>query len=430
MQNPLRTVTSLQEDFKALGLIAPEARRSNALSEQTTRQAAPAPAAPKKEAKKPLTEGLVRQKTTRMPSSERAKARASYRANKAQILRGRKVKAKKASFKLRAKKLAKMKGDKTAGPRRRFVLSTGLSKQATMLESISKSKLLFESKQNDRKTLKTLLESFRNVAGLAGVMARKFSIMEDTIALVEADMGLPVEHPDSEYGYIDPSFNAKEGGKEGDATDYAKDAPKGNVTEMGDPEMAEGDEEAAKVAADSAAADGDAMASTSEQDDSAMGDEEDMMGDDEMSAADDAVNDVEFVDDDPCPSDDFEDDDEWGDDDWDEEDDSVLEWSKRHRGEALDMDMARLRLEAEDVAIKLGAGMVTPQQAGSVLQDMAKYLGGAMQSYAELANFVNKYIGQDMPAPVPGAAPLEQSPDKGTQLGATAPETITQAAAN
>jgi hypothetical protein len=51
---------------------------------------------------------------------------------------------------------------------------------------------------------------------------------------LRAESELPVEHPPSEYGYDKDPDNIKDGGKTGDATDSAKDAPKGNVAHKDD----------------------------------------------------------------------------------------------------------------------------------------------------------------------------------------------------
>lgn len=273
---------------------------------------------------------LVRQRLKRGKPGDRAKARQDYRKNRTQILRDRKRRAKKAGVKIKRAKFQKLKGGRSAGTRKRFALAASSEKLANLMESITDVDLELTGNVHEE-----LERGFANVDAVASMLCRKFAIIE------EMEHGLPVEHPESEYGE-EGDENMKDGGKTGDATDSASDAPKGNITH----------------------------------------------GDDHPDHKTPKGN-VKFE------GEEYDDDED--DDDDDDSDSDEMEESKFSS-----VDMAQLRAEASDSMDKLKTHVISPAEAGVILKDMVTYLGGAMKSYMDLAKSVakNAYPGEDMPMDV------------------------------
>jgi len=282
-----------------------------------------------------LSEALLRKRLKRQKPAERAAARRDYKRKRTSVLRKRKKREKKSVFKIRKKRITALRGKKKAGHRRRFSLEQDINDTAyavDILEGIELKGNIYEE----------LAEGFMRVDEVATLLSRKFSVCEEILEQLEIDLGedVPIEHPESEYDYEDPDApNYIDPRKTGDATDSAKDAPKGNIASK----------------------------------------------DDHPEAGTPKGN-VKFED---CDHDDDDDDD----------DDDDME-------ESVDMpsEMIMLRMEAQDALDKLATHVISPAEAGNILRDMVGYLGGAMKSYMDLAKDIGSYAyaGIDLPGEYTG----------------------------
>jgi len=277
-----------------------------------------------------LAEGLIKKRLKRMKAGDRAKARQNYRKKKKTILRKRHKREKKAKTKIRHKRITALRGNKKAGSRRRFQLKNDIHECQDLNESLEGLDLsrgwdLFEEVER----------GFGLVDQFSGVLVRKFAVAEEALRGLE-EGSIPVEHPDSEFGYDEEPENTKKGGKTGDATDSAGDAPKGNVKSNDDHPDHKTPKGNVKFEAD---------------------------GDDE------------------------DDDDE---DDEDEEKNESID---------MPSEMVMLRLEAQDALDKMKTHVISPSEAGSILRDMVTYLGGAMKTYMDLASGISKYAYAGIGAP-------------------------------
>ena len=120
--------------------------------------------------------------------------------------------------------MTSLKKDRSAGSRRRFVLKQSLGTSAGILESLESLDLELTGNIHEE-----FEKGFDLVNELAATLGRKFAVAEEAMIQMEMEMVPEIEHPESEYDYKDDEDNIKAGGKTGDATDKAKDAPKGNV---------------------------------------------------------------------------------------------------------------------------------------------------------------------------------------------------------
>jgi len=286
-----------------------------------------------------LSEALVRKRLKRQKAGVRAQARREYKKKRGSVLRKRKKREKKSSFKIRKKRITALRGTKSAGPRRRF----SLENNEELLNT-------FESIDLKGNAHEGLIEGFMRIDEVATLLSRKFSVCDEIIDQLESELfgeeGIPVEHPDSEYDYENPDApNYIAPGKTGDVTDTAKDAPKGNIASKDDHPQVKTPAGNVKFEMD--------------------GDSED--------------------------------------DDEDDDDDDMEE--------SVDMpsEMIMLRMEAQDALAKLKTHVISPAEAGAILKDMVGYLGGAMKTYMDLAKDIGQYAyaGVDQPGEYTGGVNID-----------------------
>lgn len=330
-----RRITSLQEDMEALGLTRPSKNKYTGFASEK-----PDPIEEKNDAaaqSKKLSEEIdsivaeltENNETVELQEGEETsagdheKARLARRKKKAFINKARKLRQKKNAYKLHQKRLSSLKKGRSAGPRRRFVLKQAMGESVDLLNSLKE--LNLEMTGNIYETLE---DGFLNVDQLAATLGRKFAVVEEM---------LPVEHPESEYDYEDGDDNVKSGGKTGDATDSAKDAPSGNVMSKDDHPESPAPRGNVKFEQD---------------DDYDMKDQEDDSGDKKIS--------VDMTD-----------------------------------------EMFNFRLEAQDALDAMKTHVISPEEAGNILRDMVQYLGGAMKMYMDLAKNIGQYAYAGVGAPRP-----------------------------
>lgn len=126
----IEDVVSLQESMMSDGVVSVGTALLTEESEET--------------ADPDLEEGIKAQRLKRHSATERSAGRANYRRNKGSVNRARKRLRKTSGFKRRAKKLARLKKGRSAGPRKRFVVAWR-DATANLSESITGVRALVES---------------------------------------------------------------------------------------------------------------------------------------------------------------------------------------------------------------------------------------------------------------------------------------------
>ena len=248
---------------------------------------------------------------------------------------------------------------------------------------------------NSPKTNVQLIEALKRVSKNAQTLCRKFAVLEEIKygQLKESIMNIPIEHPESEYGWENPDApNITVGNKDGNATDYASHSKlKGNVKAEDDMDPSDNQEWWADVGGDDDVSDD--MDAEVDADDMDMDDSDIDMDDSEIGSEDDLDAELSNDDDDEMDL------------DFDVSDDEEAFESKKVD---LSYEMSRLRTEAEDVMQKLKTSVLSPADAGQFVKDMVSYLGGAMKAYLDLAAQISSeytaggYAGQGAPADAAG----------------------------
>jgi hypothetical protein len=365
-----RKVSSIEEDFAAIGIAKKPA--GNFFPSEI-----PDPITEEK-----LDEALVVQRTKKMSPADRSKAHRYRQRNKSKIARQTAVRERKPQHQKRQDRVDRLKGDRTAGTRRRFVLQQDMSNMRNEMKALQELRKFHNA--NSPKDTKQLVETLKRISKNAQTLCRKYAVLEEIKFGQLKESEIPIEHPDSEYGWENPDApNINPGNKDGDPTDYASSSKlKGNVKAEDDMDPSDNQDWWSDV-------------SGGGDDDMDMSSDDDM----DMSADDDMDMDVGSEDDLDAElggdesSDDSSDDDEM-DMDFDLPDDDEDESPMESKRVDLSYEMARLRTEAEDVMQKLKTSVLSPAQAGSFVQDMVIYLGGAMKAYLDLAAQVTKEYQQ------------------------------------
>lgn len=383
-----RTITSLVEDMQALGLAPVSESR-------------PMPKVPPKTAANPKPKALKE-------SRQKPAARAS-----AQQRRQQRLERKACLMSAALEKLAEQRKAGAVRPQLRF--KTGLKSRASMLESIDLRAMASRSVKKSE-----VIRAFEQVSAVAGLLARKFSVLEDL-------MDLPVMHPGSEYGYAQDGDNIRPGNKTGDAIDYvgAKDEDDEGLKPGDEVEEEESDNQDDMHEEEDGDDDAD-DAMKEEDDDEKDGDDEmhEEDGDDDADDADDKMHEEDG-------DDEKKDDDKVSEEEDDEkakEDEKMAE-SARRRAQArmehmpMAFELNAIRLEAENMAAQISVGdTIGPRMAVGILGDMSSYLAGAMKMYQDLANKMTKvYAGQGVPEGV-GVPPESSKDNPETYIGMKGPE--------
>lgn len=377
-----RKVSSIEEDFAAIGIAKKQSAASFFPSEvpDMTREQ--------------IEEGLTVQRTKKMSPADKADARRYRQKNKSKLARQKAVRERKPQHQKRQDRVDRLKGDRTAGPRRRFVLSQDLSNMRNEMKALNELRK-FHNANNSPKDVAKLLGTLKRISENAQALCRKYAVLEEIKYGALRESMIPIEHPESEYGWENPDApNINPSNKEGDPTDYAANSKlKGNVKAEDDMDPSDNQDWWVDV--------------------DASGDSMDDMGD--MEIGDDSVSDDLNMGDDDMSFDDVGSEDDLdaelgGDDDEMELDfdlpDDEEEMPMESKRVDLSYEMARLRTEAEDVMQKLKTSVLSPAEAGSFVKDMVIYLGGAMKAYLDLAAQVTKeyqqggYAGQGAPEAV------------------------------
>jgi len=374
-----RKVTTLAEDFAAMGLAEKPSDYSFFPKEVSD----------PKEVSESVDEALTVQRTKKMTPGEKAKARRYRTKNKAKLSRQKAIRDRKPQTQLRKARQAKLKGDRTAGPRRRFVLSQDMSNMREQMKALQELKKFHNANTGKKLENKHLVESLERIISNAQILCRKYAVLEEIKAgSLRESVNVPIEYPGLSVDWENPDApNINPTGKDMDATDYAKDSKlPGNVKAEDD--MDPSDNQEWWVDVDS----GD----EGECDDVDMGTDDDMGDDFQVDMDDESGDEV-----------DVSMDDEMGDDDEIELDfnvDDEEEMPMESKRVDLSYEMAKLRTEAEDVLAKMKTSVLTPADAASIVKDMVIYLGGAMKAYIDLAAQVSSqyqqggYAGQGQPA--------------------------------
>lgn len=382
-----RKVSSIEEDFAAIG-IAKKPSGNFFPSE------VPDPITEDK-----LDEALVVQRTKKMSPADRAKAHRYRQRNKSKIARQTAVRERKPQHQKRQDRVDRLKGDRSAGTRRRFVLQQDMSNMRNEMKALQELRKFHNA--NSPKDTKQLVETLKRISKNAQTLCRKYAVLEEIKFGQLKESEIPIEHPESEYGWENPDApNINPGNKDGDPTDYASSSKlKGNVKAEDDMDPSDNQDWWSDVSSGDDDMDMSADDSSMDMDDDEVGSEADL--------------DAELGGDDDCDSESGEADDEM-DMDFDLPDDDE-EGPMESKRVDLSYEMARLRTEAEDVMQKLKTSVLSPAQAGSFVQDMVIYLGGAMKAYLDLAAQVTKEYQQGGYAGQGGSV----------EVGASVPDTDT-----
>lgn len=381
-----RKVTTLAEDFAAMGLA----------EKQSDYGFFPKETADSNEVAESVEEALTVQRTQKMSPGEKAKARRYRTKNKAKLSRQKAVRDRKPQTQLRKDRQAKLKGDRTAGPRRRFVLSQDMSNMREQMKALQELRTLHTANNGKKIQNKHLVESLERIISNAQILCRKYAVLEEIKSgSLRESVDVPVEYPGLSVDWENPDApNIKPTGKDMDATDYAKDSKlAGNVKED-DMDPSDNQEWWVDVDSDDDGECGDVEVDMDDMDDS--GDLDVSMDDGDMSMDD---GDMSMDDADSDEMGDSEDDEIELDFSIDDEEEMAME-SKRVD---LSYEMAKLRTEAEDVLAKMKTSVLSPADAASIVKDMVVYLGGAMKAYIDLAAQVSNqyqqggYAGQGQP---------------------------------
>lgn len=159
--NPYRTVRSIEEDFKSLGLDLNEQLQEMRTLRTVDQEFGFKPLeeseeVPLTESKEDLAEGLKKVKMKKMKASDRSAARRDYRKKKSKIKRKlRRLRAKPA-YKRKKAKLKRLKGTKKAGARKKFIV-TSQEIVGSLVESVNTIKL----------ETAPLCEAFENISKFA-----------------------------------------------------------------------------------------------------------------------------------------------------------------------------------------------------------------------------------------------------------------------
>lgn len=414
-----RKLSSLAEDFAAMGLAGKPLDETNFFPQEIPQR---------QSVKENVEEGLQVQRTQKMSPGEKAKARRYRTKNKAKLARQKAVRERRPAHQIRKDRQAKLKGNRVAGPRRRFVLAQDLSSMRNEMKALAELRKLHNA-QNPQK-ISQLEEALIRISRNAQILCRKYAVLEEIRYGHLKESAIPVMYPGLSVDWENPDApNINQAGKDGDATDYANDSKlKGNVKAEDDMDPS------------------DSQSWWSDMDSGDAGTDDFGGSDDDMSMDDMSMDDM-GGEDDSC---DTASDDLGGGDDWEGGDDDEMELdfdvdeaedpaaADEEEGEKKDdsmgesrridlsFEMAKLRTEADDVLAKMKTSVLSPQQAASVVADMVQYLGGAMKAYLDLASQVmsgyqqggyagqgapgeekaapednkndNKYIGKDPPA--------------------------------
>jgi hypothetical protein len=328
-----------------------------------------------------------------MTPGEKAKARRYRTKNKAKLSRQKAIRDRKPQTQARKARQSKLKGDRTAGPRRRFVLAQDMSNMREQMKALQELRTLHSANSNKKIENKHLVESLERIISNAQILCRKYAVLEEIKAgSLRESVNVPVEYPGLSVDWENPDApNINPAGKDMDATDYAKDSKlKGNVKAEDDMDPSDNQEWWVDVdsgESDSGECDDDMEVDDSDDMEVDMGD--DMSGEDELDVSMD---------------------DEMGDDDEIELDFSVddeEEMPMESKRVDLSYEMAKLRTEAEDVLAKMKTSVLSPADAASIVKDMVIYLGGAMKAYIDLAAQVSSQYQQ---GPYAGEGELQQEP--------------------
>lgn len=422
-----RRITTLQEDFAKIGLSAEtlgvpqRPSRVRPLVEDDQGDTPDDDATGDDEGEQTV-EGLQRVKVKKMKSADKAKARMASRKGKAKRNRQRRMNSKKAGYKRRMTKLAKMKKGKSAGGRMRFKLVQGMERAANVLESLDVRRLVEST--NPAKQRRQLAEALVKVAGLAGALGRRYAVLESALLDEEASLGLDVMHAGSAYGWDDANSTSFAGGsapKTGEATDYAGKAKTEDDADPIDgpaPEAMPGSDEGetdegVHVGNPSTEDDEDPLDAPEDEgdefDDADLGDDDLDLGDEDET--DEAYENRRGPKGKPIT-----------------ERSAVRRTGRRPTTEALDLPMdhelAAIRVEATEVALNLQQGNVSMGQASNIMGDMVSYLGGAMKLYNQLVGYLGElgYVGQDTPPQAGGEAAIPSTDVGAVTLGAGMPD--------
>lgn len=383
-----RKITSLQEDMQKLGL-------AGLVNEDINGKA-----------RKPMTEAKKPSPKSAQQLAEAKKSIAAQRKRASVIREGRMAK-KLAFYETRLQRIER--AAKKSGTKIEFKLRMlkGLTKRAAVMESYDVKKAL----GTQTPTADQMSESFMKVAGLAGALARNFSVLEHYYSEAEATLGIPVMHPGSAYGYDTNVSNAADSDASGEVTDYAKAGKAEDDDELPKDDMAEAegdDDEVKKEDEDDDKDPLDAMGEDDEKDGDEVKEDDDSDEDDKLKEAEGDDDEVKEDDEKDGDDDDLKEDD---DEDKKAADKKVERRKKRARSEArgMDFELHAIRVEAEEQAAAVGeAENVNMGYASSLMNDMVSYLGGAMKLYFKLQQSMKSmgYVGQDQPVGT-GAAPTE-----------------------
>lgn len=423
-----RKITSLQEDMQKLGLtklVNPEINR--APREQ-----------PRTPAKRPVTESRELTPREKAKLQEQKKA-LTERKKRAKLQREARMTKKVAIFETRLQRITRKATESKKKLESKVRPIKDLKKRIAALEAYDLRKAL----GGKEPTAKQLGESFLKVASLAGTLARTFAVVESFLGEAEADMGIPVIHPGSAYGYASSTSFVGDGSHgAGDVTSYAGDAKQASEDDEEKPadDVQEDDDEMDDKVDDD-------MTTESEDDDKDATTEDDETKDDEVKTEDDGDGDEDDVqtedddekkDDDVTTEDDEKDDEDEVQTEDDEQDAAEKKTERRRRARAesiaqkmpMDYELHAIRLEAEEMGVKVADGKaqnVNMGYATELLNDMVSYLGGAMKLYFKIQQSMAQhgYVGQDQPAgagadPVATANPNDAYIGQGKPQGETA----------
>jgi hypothetical protein len=138
-----------------------------------------------------VAEGLGVQRLKKMTPAARAKARKAYRSNKSNIKRRLKKKRKTATFKRHQSKLKRLKKTRSAGARKRFVV-TGMELCGAIQESLSG---FLASLNESTPTLEEMVDAFESINQFA-------SNLDESLCCVEIDLIESAKEPKDDYKHV------------------------------------------------------------------------------------------------------------------------------------------------------------------------------------------------------------------------------------
>lgn len=378
-----RKVTTLAEDFAAMGLAEKPANETffpSEMSESDHRD------------DMFLDEALVVQRTKKMTPGEKAKARRYRTKNKSKLSRQKAIRDRKPQTQLRKTRQARLKGGRSAGPRRRFVLNQDMSQMRNQMKALQELRKFHSANSTGKKNQKQLTEALERIIRNAQILSRKYAVLEEIKSgSLRESAGIPIEYPGLSVDWENPDApNINPAGKDMDATDYAKDSKlSGNVKAEDDMDPSDNQDWWADV--DGEGDDEGEVDLTLDTDDMSSDDEGELDLDDgevEMGDDDDEIElDIDLSD---MP---------------DDEEEETFE----SRKVSLSYEMAKFCTEAEDVLAKMKTSVLSPSDAAAIVKDMVVFLGGAMKAYLDIATQVageyeqGGYAGQGAPVDVKDA---------------------------